>query len=419
MKAQLFVVILITLWLLPQGLVIGADEKSKQVRPQHKISLEYINTSFENASAVDWEIDSEGNIVVGLIYDHERSSPNRANGHWHFQLQAKPGSDLTLILKNFVNIYNGRLASTLDKQKTRTTCYVSHDGVKWATVPTERISDNLLKVLVHMKKDTLYVAGVEPYRLSDLERLISEIRDHHLVNVTPIGRTVQGRELEIIRVGSPGAPYRILIRARAHPWEAGGNWVVQGLIKSLLRDSDESARYLEKYCLYVMPMANKDGVVRGWTRFNQLGMDLNRKWDRPADPRYAPENHALETWLTNMIAKGKKPHLAIDFHNDNGGHVIVCKPDKNVLKYHAIMKHFEQLLYKHSWFREGFVGWNSPIGKNVSLEDGLVERFGINSCVFELNANWIAGLNKVPFGKDWELLGVQLGEVFFQLFPGD
>ncbi len=417
MKAKLFIVILIMVWLLPQGLVIGSDKKSKPIRPQHNTALEFINTSFENASKVDWEIDSEGNIVISLIYDHERSSPNRANGHWHFQLQAKPGSDFTLILKNFVNIYNGRMASTLDKRKTMTTCYVSHDGVKWAAVPTERISDNLLKVPVHMEKDTLYVAGVEPYRLSDLKKLIAEIQDHRLVNITPIGRTVQGRELEIIRVGSPDAPYRILIRARAHPWESGGNWVVQGLIRRLLRDDKTAARYLKKYSVHIMPMANKDGVVQGWTRFNQLGVDLNRKWGQPADARYAPENHALETWLKGMIAKGKKFHLAIDFHNDNGGHVIVCKSDKNVQSYHAAMKHFEQLLYKHSWFTVGFVGWTRNSSKDkASFENGMVDRFGIPACVFELNANWIKGLNKVPFGKDWELLGEQLAVVFDKYF---
>jgi Zinc carboxypeptidase len=416
MKAKLFIVILVTVCLLPQGLVFGADKKSKPIRPQHNTALEFINTSFENASKVDWEIDAEGNVVISLIYDHERSSPNRANGHWHFQLQAKPGSDFTLILKNFVNVYNGRYASTLDKRKTMATCYVSHDGVKWVSVPTERLSDNLLKVPVHMENDTLYVAGVEPYRLSDLEKLIAEIQSHALVDITTIGKTVHGRQLEIIRVGRPDAPYRILIRARAHPWESGGNWVVQGLIRSLLRDNDESARYLKKYCLYIMPMANKDGVVRGFTRFNQLGVDLNRKWGHPADPRYAPENHALETWLKGMIANGKKFHLAIDFHNDNGGHVIVCKPGKNVQSYHAVMKHFEQLLYKHSWFREGFVGWNRLTQNRVSFEGGMVERFGIPACVFELNANWIKGLNKVPFGKDWELLGEQLAVVFDKYF---
>ena len=57
--------------------------------------MKYINTSFENASQLDWEVDSDGVVNVSLIYDHERSSPNRANGHWYFQIQAEPGSDLT------------------------------------------------------------------------------------------------------------------------------------------------------------------------------------------------------------------------------------------------------------------------------------------------------------------------------------
>ena len=44
-------------------------------------------------------------------------------------------------------------------------------------------------------------------------------------------------------------------------------------------------------------MANKDGVALGRTRFNLQGKDLNRDWDKPADPRLAPENYALEKWL--------------------------------------------------------------------------------------------------------------------------
>jgi hypothetical protein len=48
--------------------------------------VKYINTSFENASQLDWQIDSNGVVNIGLIYDRERSSPNRANGHWHFQV---------------------------------------------------------------------------------------------------------------------------------------------------------------------------------------------------------------------------------------------------------------------------------------------------------------------------------------------
>ena len=70
--------------------------------------VKYVNTSFENASQLDWQIDSTtGAVHIGLIYDRERNSVNRANGHWHFQLQAERGSDVTVILKNFENIWNG------------------------------------------------------------------------------------------------------------------------------------------------------------------------------------------------------------------------------------------------------------------------------------------------------------------------
>src|SRR5205823_5037387 len=137
------------------------------------------------------------------------------------------------------------------------------------------------------------------------------------------GKTAEGRDLEMIRVGSPAAPHRVLLRARAHPWESGGNWVVQGLVRRLLRDDDDTRRLLERYCVYIMPMANKDGVARGRTRFNILGMDLNRNCDRPADPTLSPENSALETWVETMIKQGQRPELALDLHNDESGRLHI------------------------------------------------------------------------------------------------
>ena len=64
------------------------------------------------------------------------------------------------------------------------------------------------------------------------------------------------------------------------------------MIRSLLQK--DATSYLNKYCVYIMPMANKDGVARGRSRFNILGKDLNRNWDQAADSNYAPENYALE-----------------------------------------------------------------------------------------------------------------------------
>jgi len=273
---------------------MGAHAAEPEGVPVHP-DLAFINTSFENASPLWWETDADGAIQIHLVYDQERSSPNRANGHWLFEVQAAPGADLTLVLNHFDNVWNGRLGSPISE---KTISFISPDGKDWEPIQGERLDEgNQFKLQVHMDGPSLYVARLEPYRPSDLENLKREIAGNALVDITEIGHTVEGRPLEIIRVGNPDAPHHVLLRARAHPWEPGGNWVVQGLIRRLLRDDDDARRYLQRYCVWTLPMANKDGVARGRTRFNMLGKDLNRGWGQPADPQLAPENHALERWL--------------------------------------------------------------------------------------------------------------------------
>lgn len=370
-------------------------------------SLKYISTNFENASQLDWETDSMGIVNVSLIYDHERASPNRANGHWHFKLEADSGSEVTLILKNFENVWNGMKGIPVSE---KTNCLISRDGKNWSVIPADFISGNRLKIKVPMKSDQMYVASVEPYRISDLDKLLLEIKGNSLVDILNVDNTVEGRPLEIVRVGDPNAPFSVFLRARAHSWEPGGNWVVQGLIRTLLEK--DAARYLKRYCVYIMPMANKDGVARGRTRFNTNGKDLNREWDRPADRILTPEKYAFENWLEMMISKGKKPQLAIDLHNDQGGNIHVNLPNSENGAYTTNMKKIENLLYKHTWFTEG----PSHVKNPGSFGEGLAKRFGIDAFVYELNYEWIAGLNKAPMGKDWELLGKQLAEVFYLYF---
>lgn len=378
---------------------------------EYPSDLIYINTSFESASPLYWETEADHRVHVYLVYDQERASPNRANGHWLFEVQAKPGVELTLMLHNFDNVWNGRKGSPINE---RTVCFVSRDGRAWQAIPTEKTAENHLKIPVAVRDGSLYLARLEPYRLSDLEAFKQELRDNENVEIATIGRTVEGRELEIVRIGNPAAAHRVLLRARAHPWEAGGNWVVHGLAKRLLAGDDQARRYLDTYCVYIMPMANKDGVVRGRTRFNMLGADLNRKWDTPADPTVNPENHALEGWLESMVAKRQGPQLMIDLHNDEGGKLHIARPDVRLDIYLANMARLEAMLREHTWFTEGSTGANYR--NPGSIGEGLLERFGIDACVLELNANWIAGLNAPPSAQSWKLFGRQLCEALYRYF---
>jgi hypothetical protein len=266
-----------------------------------------------------------------------------------------------------------------------------------------------------MPAPRLYVARVEPYRLSDLDRLVDPTRSNRLVHVESIGKTPDGRNLEILRIGDPRAPYRVFVRARAHPWEAGSSWVAHGLIERLLKNDDRAKTFLQRYTLYVLPMANKDGVARGRTRFNLLGKDLNRNWDKPADPHYSPENAALEKWLERMIAAGRKPHLGVELHNDGRGLLHISRPPVPDLDRHlARMDTFEKLLRARTWFTEGRT--EAAFRNSGTLGDGWLQRYDIDAVVHEFNCNWIAGLKDYPSAVHWRAYGAGLAEVFHDYF---
>src|SRR5262245_27471991 len=77
--------------------------------PSHAASsndLQFIDTGIENGSPVWYEFTPDGTVAVHLLYDHERSSPNRAAGHFHFVLHGTPGAKLTLEFKNLDNVWN-------------------------------------------------------------------------------------------------------------------------------------------------------------------------------------------------------------------------------------------------------------------------------------------------------------------------
>jgi len=85
-------------------------------------------------------------------------------------------------------------------------------------------------------------------------------------------------------------------------------------------------------------------------------MDLNRNWDKPADPELAPENTAFERWIAEMIKAGRKPDLAFDLHNDQSGRIHISRPDIALDQYLSEMERYEALLRQYTWFTEGHTG---------------------------------------------------------------
>jgi len=390
---------------------VFAQQDNPNRVPTVPTDVSYIDTGFENGSPLWYEIEPDNFIRIHLNYDHERESPNRAVLHFHFKVHAKPGSKLTFEFDNLDNVWNRQKSRVSGEMKL---AVVSADGETWEPIRMIQQPENKSRLTVEMTGPVLTICRIQPYLFSNLDQMLAKVRQSPLGEIKEIGKTVEGRPLEIVRLGKEDAPYRVFLRARAHPWESGGNWVLQGLVDKLLSGDEKAKKALDRYCVYTLPMANKDGVARGRSRFNLRGRDLNRNWDEPSDRELSPENFVLEEWLKGQIAAGKKPHLALELHNDGNGRLHINRPRTDEgERHHDRMKVLEELLRAHTWFREGTS--ISP-GGGGTLASGWLTRYGIDGAVHEFNCNWLEGAQDFPSRKHWEDYGANLVTVLDEYF---
>lgn len=385
----------------------------------NSMKINFVDYFFENASPINWEIQGDTAIRINVMYDYERETTNRQSTHWHFKIEADKGTLVRLIIANRKNIWNGRASTENPKQGL--SLFLSFDGINWEGVSTQPINkpDTEWYTEFIMKGNEVFIARMPPYTITDLENFKARISDNPYVEITNIGKTVENRNLEMIRVGNPDAPHSIIIRVRAHPWETGGNFVAEGMIDEYLKVSATTDKWVKNFCIYIMPMANKDGVARGMTRFNLKGRDLNRNWDQDSDPLLCPEKYAFEKFISGLIKEGRRPDFGIDFHNDSNGSISPGYHDKNDNVFMNNIVLFEKLMRKYTSFSENITKtWETkPLtGPLTSFSNGMMQKYGFEAIVYELNANWIGSLNKIPHEEDYVKVGKNLNTVFYEYF---
>jgi len=405
--------LLIFLYICGTGIsVIGQSDTGQRIR--------FIDYYFENGSPLLWKIEDDSLLKISLLPDYQRQTLNRQTDHWYFRIIAEKGTRVRMTIEKMLpDIYNGRQATDWWNYKMGIPCYFSYDNSNWEALKTKTVPGKKLYLDFVMKEESVYLARLPVYSITHLKNLLERISNRNDIKVFTIGKTLENRPLEIIQLGNPDAKFNIILRARAHSWEPGGNWVIEGFIDEFLRlNHNEKSKNI---CFYILPMANKDGVARGMTRFNTAGMDLNRKWDLAPDSLLCPENYCLDKFIADLISKGIRPSLIIDLHNDDKGDIHLAKRDKSDIEFQNNMQKFEKLMRQETSFSENVsYSWNGDGQSTVmSIENGLLHRYGLAAFVYELNANWITGQNKIPTANDWKETGKGLIRVLYQYFENN
>jgi murein tripeptide amidase MpaA len=157
---------------------------------------------------------------------------------------------------------------------------VSEDRETWRRTETD-YADGVLTIRVTPPSDSLWIAYFAPYTMERHHDLIAEIVAVPGVEYRSLGQTLDGRELDYLRL--EGGKLQVWLYARQHPGETMAEWWMEGALERLLDESDPVTRRLrEKATFHIVPNMNPDGSFRGHLRTNAAGTNLNREWHAPS-----------------------------------------------------------------------------------------------------------------------------------------
>eukprot|EP01138_Halocafeteria_seosinensis_P005440 gb/GECG01005561.1/.p1 GENE.gb/GECG01005561.1/~~gb/GECG01005561.1/.p1 ORF type:complete len:823 (+),score=76.98 gb/GECG01005561.1/:1-2469(+) len=122
-----------------------------------------------------------------------------------------------------------------------------------------------------------------------------------------------GNEFRITRPHSfPDKPV-VFISSRVHPGETPASFVLNGILRFLLNETNEAAKMLRQAFVFkIIPMLNPDGVATGHYRADCYGENLNRLYLSP-DPNQAPSIYAAKCILEET-RKQERLFLYLDLH---------------------------------------------------------------------------------------------------------
>jgi len=260
----------------------------------------HISASFDSGNIEVVSSDRPSDIRLRI-----RSDAGGEHMQWfHFRLTGGQGKPCTLRIEN-------AHAVSYPKAWTHYRAVASYDRQHWFRVPTQFQEGQL--IIEHTPShDVVYYAYFAPYSLERHHDLLARMQLREGVSLLCLGTTVDGRDLDMLQVGTPGPGLRTLwCIARQHPGETMAEWWMEGFIDALTDPNNALARAIrDQAVVYVIPNMNPDGSIRGHLRCNAAGANLNREWHEPC-PERSPE-----VWLTRNAMDARGCDFCLDVHGD-------------------------------------------------------------------------------------------------------
>ena len=346
----------------------------------------YITANFDAGNIEVISLEDKNNIQLEIRPDYGDEFLQWFN----FRLSGEIGEQYVL------NIVNAGKSSYV-KGWEGYQAVASYDRQYWFRLPTS-YNDGILTVQVALECEHIQIAYFAPYSYERHQDLLASVQVHPFVSLEHLGETLDKRDLTLVKINeqedSNGCnKANIWITARQHPGESMAEWLIEGLLSSLLDSDNPTARMLlKKANFYIVPNMNPDGSVRGHLRTNAVGANLNREWANPSLEK-SPEVY----WVIKKMEQ-TGVDLFYDVHGDEALPYVFLAGTEGIPSYNDRLaqlsaKFADALLLASADFQTEF-GYevNAPGQANMGLASNWVaERFDCLANTLEMpfkdNAN--------------------------------
>jgi hypothetical protein len=159
--------------------------------------------------------------------------------------------------------------------------------------------------------DTTWISAQELITSAEINNWSAKLDEKPFVSMQEIGKSVEGRPINLMQIGNPESKKMIMVLSRQHPPEVTGWLAMKFFVETLCNETVEAEKFRNEYCVFVVPHVNPDGVENGHWRHNSGGIDLNRDW---LDFNQ-PETRAIRDFMRKKAGEGGKFYFGIDFHS--------------------------------------------------------------------------------------------------------
>ncbi len=187
----------------------------------------------------------------------------------------------------------------------------TYDREEWFRIPAT-FANGVLSFNIKPIHNSVYFAYFTPYAYERHLDLVHQSQLSENVSVEIVGKTFEGRDIEMLTIGKPTKNKKIIwVIARQHPGESMAEWFIEGFLERLLDPNDAvSKKVLEDAYFYVVPNMNIDGSIAGNLRSSASGANLNREWQKPT------KKNSPEVFYVRKKMDATGMNLMLDVHGD-------------------------------------------------------------------------------------------------------